>query len=126
MKSTRFRQFNPVIIRPLHQDKILDEVIAQLNLPTLLNFTLSENAEVHVEKTEIFDGTDDDPETIIEKLEDESITRNAQRSLNLADSDGYLDPRDFLKKFTEELQKEYRRAGFPQANDFRATLMKTY
>ena len=106
-----------VAITDPSQDKILDEVIAQLDLPQLIGYTLRENAEVHVEKTEVFDGKTDDPETIMEKLEDDSITRNAQRTLNLADRDGYLDPRDFMNKLADELQKEYRRSGFQQADD---------
>ena len=109
-------QFIVAITDP-SQDKILDEVIAQLDLPKLISYTLRENAEVHVEKTEVFDGKSDDPETIMEKLEDDSITRNAQRTLNLADRDGYLDPRDFMNKLSNELKKEYRRSGFQQAND---------
>jgi len=113
------KQFIAAITDP-NQDRILEEVIAQLDLPKLLKYTLRENAEVHVEKTEIFEGIVDDPETIMEKLEDESIARNAQKTLILADRDGYLDPRDFQKRLEDELQKEYRHLGIKQANDAEA------
>ena len=100
-----------------NQDEIIDDLIQALRLQDVLSHSLRDRVNVQVVKTEIFEGAVEDPERFQVVLEDENLAKTAQMALNLADRDGYIDPKDLRVRIEKALKEEYRSFGMSEADD---------
>ena len=110
-------EFFTAVTNPDDNDRIVDDVVAELRLNEVLAITLREKVSVNVSQTEIFAGRVENPDKFSVKLTDSVLAKNAQRSFNLADSDGYIDYRRLRKKLEEALKDEYDANGIPAGDD---------
>lgn len=110
-------QFFKAITQPDDEDKIISDVTEFLDFPSIYHLSLLENIDVNVITTEIFEGVVDDPEHFQMQLSDANLARTSQYSLNLADRDGYLDPRKFKQALEDALQVEYKKNGVLKSDD---------
>lgn len=110
-------EFFTAVTNPDDNDRIVDDVVAELRLNEVLAITLREKVSVNVSQTEIFAGRVENPDKFSVKLTDSALAKNAQRSFNLADSNGYIDYRKLRKKLEEALKDEYDANGIPAGDD---------
>lgn len=111
------RCFFKAVTKPDDENKIISDVVSYLNLPLIYHLSLRENIDINVTTTEIFEGVVEDPERFQMQLSDANLAKTAQYSLNLADRDGYIDPRKFKRAIEEALQIEYRKNGIANSDD---------
>lgn len=99
------------------ESKIIADVISYLDLPSIYHLSLRENVNINVTTTEIFEGIVEDPERFQVQLSDRNLAKTAQYSLNLADRDGYIDPRKLKRALEEQLQLIYKKNDVANNDD---------
>lgn len=110
-------EFFTAVTSPDESNRIVDDVVAELRLSEVFPITMREKVTVNVSQTEIFAGKVEAPDQFSVKLTDSALAKNAQRSFNLADSDGYIDYRKLRKKLEQALKAEYDANGISAGDD---------
>ena len=97
------------------QDRIIDDIISELRLTDAIHGVLRQYVQINVTTTDIFKHESTDTDQLNVKLTENALAKDAQTNLNLADREGYIDPRDFRKKLEAALKSEMEALGLEQA-----------